>query len=275
MIGWPAYSLEHHYRNACWLQSLDDRLAMLHLPCIPIALRHSLVQRPLQFVDFTRAASNVPPPSSTRLGFYYETLWAMVFEANPDTELLERNQQIIVHGQTKGEIDMLIYHIPSGVTYHIEFAIKFFLSHPRLPLLSSVGPSLRDRLDWKLKSLNEKQLSLPKRFPLPKYPHVESIAIVQGRIYQKLVSACCDGWWGTSEDIRTVFGMGVQVYRLPRECWLSRENRRNYSISQTLAYLERQGQASMVAIEMAGRVSHGFWVPKGWEGNAVEFGVVD
>ncbi len=93
-----------------------------------------------------------------RLGNYFETLWAFWLEHDPRYELIVRNLVIRDGGDTLGELDFLIHDRATGLNFHWEVAVKFYLGlgDTREPA-SWHGPGKRDRLDLKLVRLRDRQ----------------------------------------------------------------------------------------------------------------------
>lgn len=102
--------------------------------------------------------------SVRRLGLYYERLWQFALHAAPDVEVLAANLPIRQHGNTLGELDMLLRD-EEGV-HHLELAIKLYLGQQQgsgAELAHWLGPGSRDRLDIKLTHLGRHQLPLSTR----------------------------------------------------------------------------------------------------------------
>ena len=116
--------------------------------------------------DWLQALDQDPAPllavvaaqKDRRLGNYFETLWAYWLEANQRYDLLARNLPIREGGDTLGELDFIVRDNLSGLNYHWEVAVKFYLgvADTRQPD-HWYGPGRRDRLDLKLKHLRERQ----------------------------------------------------------------------------------------------------------------------
>lgn len=98
---------------------------------------------------------------SRRLGHYYERLWQFALQHAPGVKLLAANLPIRQHGQTLGELDLLLRDA-DGV-HHLELAIKLYLGpehddgHDAQHWL---GPGSQDRLGMKLQHLLQHQLPL-------------------------------------------------------------------------------------------------------------------
>ena len=108
--------------------------------------------------------------TSKRLGLYFEKIWQFYLMNGPGWRLLNHNLQIIENKKTLGELDILASN-PSKDCLHIELAVKFYLLHPDksgVECAHWLGPQSRDRLDIKLKTLNEKQ------FPILHHPQTQA-----------------------------------------------------------------------------------------------------
>ena len=93
-----------------------------------------------------------------RLGKYFETLWFYWLSHNPRYQLVENNLQIIIDGETLGEIDFIVFDKHTGQTMHWEVAVKFYLGVGDTSDMSNwYGPNLRDRLDIKVEHLLHRQ----------------------------------------------------------------------------------------------------------------------
>jgi hypothetical protein len=74
-----------------------------------------------------------------RLGKVFETLWLYWFSHHPRYEVIENNLQIIVDGETLGEIDFIVFDKVSNQMVHWEVAVKFYLGAIILSVESFVG----------------------------------------------------------------------------------------------------------------------------------------
>lgn len=161
-----------------------------------------------------------------RLGRYFEALHSFWFHFAPNRRLLAENLAVRdAKGRTLGELDFL-YEDDAGIV-HCEVAVKFYL-RAGSGLSGYVGPSLRDRLDWKLEKLANQQVH---RTDLPetqaalsaKGIHVSPREIrrevrLKGVLFEHdstprppgIDSRCLKGHWITLHDIK----------RLPDEGWV-------------------------------------------------------
>ena len=124
---------QQHYRDSSpWLQVLDQ--------------------------DPTPLLEAVAAQKDRRLGNYFETLWAYWLEAGSRYDLIARNLAIHDGGDTLGELDFIIRDNLSGLNYHWEVAVKFYLGVADTRQLDNWhGPGKRDRLDIKLDHLRDRQ----------------------------------------------------------------------------------------------------------------------
>ncbi|MBT8135185.1 MAG: DUF1853 family protein, partial [Gammaproteobacteria bacterium] len=98
-----------------------------------------------------------------RLGKYFETLWLYWIRHHPRYQLVENNLQVIIDGETLGEIDFIVFDNVTGRTMHWELAVKFYLGVGDTRLMVNWhGPNLRDRLDIKFSHLQHRQSVISK-----------------------------------------------------------------------------------------------------------------
>ncbi len=103
--------------------------------------------------------------ASPRLGERFEKLWHFFLEQDPRVELIANNLAIREDGRTLGEFDCLYYCRERQQHFHLELAIKFFLSWRRAPSAANawgswLGPNSNDRLDLKIEHLVQHQSRL-------------------------------------------------------------------------------------------------------------------
>ena len=102
------------------------------------------------------------------LGRYYESLWALFFEADEQFDLIAKN--LVLQGfdaqgmrRTLGEFDFIIFDKTHKRYYHLEVAIKYYLffdAHPSLIEREQrhwFGPNSQDNLERKWQHLLNKQ----------------------------------------------------------------------------------------------------------------------
>ncbi|WP_041523277.1 DUF1853 family protein [Gilvimarinus agarilyticus] len=109
--------------------------------------------------------------TSTRLGLYFESLWAFYWLHMGGGRLLAHNLQLNRRGKTLGALDFVIEDA-EGTLQHIEAAAKFYLANPKPPAQHGaespwqsshydwIGPNANDRLAWKLEHMCNHQLPL-------------------------------------------------------------------------------------------------------------------
>ncbi|MDK2777871.1 MAG: DUF1853 family protein [Pseudomonadota bacterium] len=143
------FSLPHQYQR--------DRLWSLAGP--PLLDCHWSPRQPAWLTALSSAGNvkrinALPAPDyrSQRLGLMFEAQWQQIFSATASRS--EANRQIISHGRTLGELDLLTEL--QGQHWHFELALKFYLSREQ----DWIGPNSRDRLFRKLRHTAEKQLQL-------------------------------------------------------------------------------------------------------------------
>lgn len=115
--------------------------------------------------DPTALLEAVAAQKDRRLGNYFETLWAFWLVADARYDLVARNLPVRDGGDTLGELDFIVRDNQTGLHYHWEVAVKFYLGVADTRRLDNWhGPGKRDRLDIKLDHLRERQ-SLICRLP--------------------------------------------------------------------------------------------------------------
>jgi hypothetical protein len=110
-----------------------------------------------------------------RLGLYAEQLLHFYLVNTPGQRVIDANRPLTIDRRTVGEFDYLL-QTADGRYRHWEFAVKCYLLAEYLPepsresvgtaansLARCVGPSLRDRLDHKVRRLLDHQLPLSRR----------------------------------------------------------------------------------------------------------------
>ena len=125
-----------------------------------------------------------------RLGKVFETLWLYWFSHHPRYEVVENNLQIIVDGETLGEIDFIVFDKVSNQMVHWEVAVKFYLGVGDTSEMSNwYGPNRRDRLDLKVAHLLQRQ-SIVSRDPRVRHwleqknIDIDQCAVIlKGRLY--------------------------------------------------------------------------------------------
>jgi len=125
-----------------------------------------------------------------RLGKYFETLWFYWLKFSPRYEIVENNVQVIIDGETLGEIDFIVFDKITRQTIHWELAVKFYLGHGDTREMKNWhGLNLRDRLDIKVDHLLHKQSMISKDRRVKQWLHRHKIkidqcaVILKGRLY--------------------------------------------------------------------------------------------
>lgn len=125
-----------------------------------------------------------------RLGKYYETLWFYWLSHNKRYDIVENNIQIIIDGETLGEIDFVLFDNVTRQTLHWEVAIKFYLGiGDTSEMCHWHGPNLRDRLDIKVQHLRHRQSLISKDQRVSHWLgmqgiHIDQCAVIlKGRLY--------------------------------------------------------------------------------------------
>jgi hypothetical protein len=125
-----------------------------------------------------------------RLGKYFETLWYYWLSHNKRYQVIENNLQIIIDGETLGEIDFIVFDRVTGQTAHWELAVKFYLGVGDTREMGNwYGPNLHDRLDMKVEHLLHRQSLITKDRRVAKWLKQSGIGIdecaviLKGRLY--------------------------------------------------------------------------------------------
>ncbi len=104
---------------------------------------------------------------STRLGLYFESLWHFFLASDPQIDLIAHNLPVRAAGKTVGEFDCLYYCQKRRAYFHLELAVKYYLSHRRTTTNNTasqwrewLGPTNTDHLDRKIEHLFGHQIML-------------------------------------------------------------------------------------------------------------------
>ena len=140
--------------------------------------------------DSSTLESLLAKQKDKRLGKYFETLWFYWFDCHPRYDVLAHNLQIIIDGETLGEIDFILYDKKSKKVLHWEVAVKFYLGLSDTVQMSNWhGPNRRDRLDIKVNHLMNKQSQISHDHRVADWLRrqefvVEQCAVIlKGRLY--------------------------------------------------------------------------------------------
>jgi hypothetical protein len=141
-----------------------------------------------------------------RLGKYFETLWLYWFKHHPRYQVIENNLQIIIDGETLGEMDLIVFDKLTKKTIHWELAVKFYLGvTDTRDIANWHGPNLNDRLQLKLQNLLNKQSVISQRSRVRQWLQQQGLVIdecavtLKGRLYYPWQNTA-DGQGNTETD---------------------------------------------------------------------------
>lgn len=104
---------------------------------------------------------------NSRLGLYFESLWHFFLQSDPLVELIAHNLPIRDGGRTLGEFDCLYYCHVRAQNFHLELAVKYYLSNRQVTKglqtsqwMEWLGPTNTDNLERKIKHLTQHQIKL-------------------------------------------------------------------------------------------------------------------
>lgn len=185
-----------------------------------------------------------------RLGKYYETLWFYWLSHDKRYDIVENNIQIIIDGETLGEIDFVLFDNVTRQTVHWEVAIKFYLgAGDTRQMRHWHGPNSRDRLDIKVQHLRDRQSLISKDQRVSRWLdtqgiHIDQCAVIlKGRLYypwdylqndvqngRQIASLMpAEGasehlfsWWITLSQMDKVFDVTQRFMPLISKGWLER-----------------------------------------------------
>jgi hypothetical protein len=139
-------------------------------------LFQSLIEAPALVEDLPEGAVfaseflGMPPREAAinlqqKLGYLYEDALAMMLEATPQYDLLERGIQLRKEaGHTLGELDFLVRDLASARLIHLELAVKFYLAVETESGFLLPGPDARDNYFRKLEKMRSHQLMLVQKY---------------------------------------------------------------------------------------------------------------
>lgn len=181
-----------------------------------------------------------------RLGKYFETLWFHWLDQHKRYQVIESNLQIIIDGQTLGEIDFIVFDKTTKQVLHWELAVKFYLGVGDTREMSNwLGPNCRDRLDLKVQHLMHRQSLISQNKAVTQWLKQQGIVIDQcavilkGRLYypwhlqQNRVAInaysppnCAPdhehGWWFKQSQFDQAFAEKDRFLPLINKGWLAR-----------------------------------------------------
>lgn len=178
-----------------------------------------------------------------RLGKYFETLWLFWLCHNPRYQVIEKNLQIIIDGETLGEIDFIVLDKVTKKTMHWEVAVKFYLGVGDTSEMSNWhGPNLRDRLDIKVEHLLHRQSVIARDRRVAQWLkqgglHIDECAVIlKGRLYYPWNQNASKGvisprqcsadhlrsWWLNTEQFEQAFDDTQRFLPLINAGWMER-----------------------------------------------------
>ncbi|WP_346837430.1 DUF1853 family protein [Microbulbifer sp. SAOS-129_SWC] len=287
-----------HWENLLWALGAEDIARGGGLPWLPPQRRAALAgyfaqaDTRAQLADtldaeLQRADAHGPV---SRLGVYFENLWAFAFTHHPDYQLQQRNLPLRADGRTLGELDFVTTYLPDRCTEHWEIAVKFYLE---VDSGYWVGPGLRDRLDIKLARMREHQLPLIRQPAARALLQQHNIRIdrqwarMPGRLFRPVDHGAmplhaginphsCHYWWACADEFRFHFAdRPFRWSRLPKRAWLAD---RGYGVDDSasataladrLGADEQRGPLCVAAQQNGREVSRGFIVPDDWHDAAL------
>ena len=139
--------------------------------------------------------SHIAALKTKGLGHRFEALVYFWLKISPNYNLLANNIQIIIEGQTYGEIDFIIEEVQSKHIIHLEVAVKFYLgSAPYNDPYRWFGTNLSDQLGKKVEHLKIKQTQLSLRHETflkrMGYTIDERHCFLKGRLFYPISSNC-------------------------------------------------------------------------------------
>ncbi len=182
-----------------------------------------------------------------RLGKYFETLWYFWLSQHSRYDIIEHNLQVIIDGQTLGEMDFIVLDKQTGKTLHWEVAVKFYLGTGDTAEMNHWhGPALRDRLDIKVEHLLARQSVFSQTPRVQQWLQQRGIlidgcaVILKGRLYYpwpantgwqetpEMVSPtqCARqhlrSWWLSADQFDEVFDGDEEFLPLIKTGWMER-----------------------------------------------------
>lgn len=239
--------------------------------------------------------THVNTGADRRLGAWFESLLSF-WLGDPCNErycLLKRGLKVNDEDRTLGELDFIVRDNQTHQIEHWEVAVKFYLGHaPGHHTGNWIGPSLRDRLDRKIKRLRDHQM------PMHQHPLCQELlraegwevktsrAIVKGRLFYprhrrcdtpgEVASSHLKGWWVPVEHLKEYWPDGdLRWLPMPMTSWLSPllpSDLEHASVFDTSGIIEWLGSAfhnrplAILGYSPEGiEIQRLFVAPKGWE----------
>lgn len=184
-------------RDLAWVVSSPPLILQQSYPCLwpPAKWFQQLAEETLPWLasvdeNPVELDALIAGQKDRRLGKYFETLWFYWLSHNKRFDIVENNVQIIIDGETLGEIDFVLFDNVTRQTIHWEVAIKFYLGiGDTREMRHWHGPQLRDRLDIKVQHLRHRQSLISKdrrvsRWLKTQGIHIDQCAVIlKGRLY--------------------------------------------------------------------------------------------
>lgn len=130
-----------------------------------------------------------------RLGKHFETLWLYWLTYHPRYQVVENNVQLIIAGETLGELDLILFDKTTKKTMHWELAVKFYLGvEDTRDLRNWHGPNLNDHLEFKVHKLSDRQSLVSKDRRVAQWFKQQGLVIdecaviLKGRLYYPVAS---------------------------------------------------------------------------------------
>jgi hypothetical protein len=175
-----------------------------------------------------------PPEVRLPLGKWYERILFLALKIAFPFDQIDYG----IKTNDGGELDFVLGTAFQSI--HIECAVKFYLHHPSrgLGLDSFVGPGGQDRLDLKLRKIQDVQLarvlpdSLNQRNQLQKllwmggalfFPFNNFASGIQIQDFDDINPATWTGFWISKWDIHLLQALNTDaIYLIPRLWWMTR-----------------------------------------------------
>jgi len=184
-----------------------------------------------------------------RLGRYFETLWYHWLMHHPDYQLLAHNLQVIIDGETLGELDFIVRDRRSDEVIHIEVAVKFYLGiGDTRQMRNWHGPGLKDRLDKKVAHLKGRQTCIGQDerirqwlqrqglvidrcavilkgrlyYPAHQFPDIDDLSLLADYAPAESSRQHLRSWWYRKSEFALKISERERFYPLINQGWLQR-----------------------------------------------------
>jgi len=232
-----------------------------------------------------------------RLGHHFETLLAYWFQHNKRYQILAQNLQVNQGNKTIGEFDFIIQDTLSNKTQHWEVACKFYLGLGNTQYRTHwLGPMLKDRLNIKFKSMQQRQSALseqPAAKQLLQQLNIsidERICLMKGRLFYPIKQTSSPspnkatnnhqrGWWARPDEFLAHFKNKALRWRpLKKNQWFAPQQNKysdiNHCTEELLHYFLNEHQQRPLCIagfsldeSPSSELERGFLVAKDWASN--------